>query len=256
LNSEAIVVIVGIGCLLLVIAIFQFVPKISLLLKRLARIEFRNSKNQQTKTVNIASKDTKPWTWYKTWITTLFYPSTYTGKALLSEGMISFRQAIVWLIVVSALSQLITSAIAVVKNPVILTLKGVFDIGLSSFLAGVISPISAIILTGGIHLCTKLFGGRGTWRNFFIVWVSFNAPLLILYYLLAFVVRTFAIQGALIFAPLLSFYWLLVVNPMAIKSNYSFRWLGSCLINLFVTMAYFVVFIGLFWVFNPGLFKR
>jgi hypothetical protein len=170
--------------------------------------------------------------------------------------MISFRQAIIWFIVVSVFSYLITSAIVVVKNPAIITLTGILGIGLNSLLAGVISPISAIIFTGSIHLCAKLFGGRGTWRNFFIVWVSFNAPFLILFYLFAFFYRTFAIQGALIFAPLLSFYCLLVVNPIAIKSNYSFRWLGSCLINFFGTMAYFIVFIGLFWVFNPGLFKR
>jgi hypothetical protein len=82
LNSETIVVIVGIACLLLTIASFLFVPQISLMLKRLARIEFRSSEKPTNKTVNITPKDTKPWTWYKTWTTTLFHPSTYTGKAL------------------------------------------------------------------------------------------------------------------------------------------------------------------------------
>jgi len=256
LNIEAIGEVAGIFCLFLAIVFFVSRPQFLVFLKRLAKLEFRTTENQKTKTAVIAPSDTKPWTWYKAWATTLFHPSANTGKALLSEGMISFRQVIIWLIVASALSQLTTSAIVLVKNPAIITLKSIFDVAAGSFLAGVISPISAIILTGGIHLFAKLFGGKGTWRNFFIIWVAFNAPVLILFYLFAFVYQVSAIKDALILGPIISFYWLFVVNPMAIKSNYSFRWLGSCLINFFVTMALFGGFMSLFIAFNPGIFKR
>ncbi len=257
MNSETLIAVIGLFCFFLMIAFFHFIkPQFFILLNRLAQMEPRDARNQKPKVEIIAPKETGQWPWYKAWASTLFHPTVSTGKVLLSEGHISFRQTLIWLMVVSALAQLTTSAIPFIKNPDIITAKSVFNLILSCLLAGVISPISVIILTAGVHLFAKLFRGKGTWNNYFIVWVAFNAPILILFFLFAFVYQVFAIKDSLIFGSIISFYWLFVVNPMAIKSTYSIGWFGSCLIYFFVTVMFFVCFMGLFVVFDPGLITR
>jgi hypothetical protein len=257
LDSETIVAVATLFCIFLVIAFFQFIkPQFFTMLNHLAKIEFRDAKNQKQKVENIASKDTGPWPWYKAWTTTLFHPLASTSKVLLSEGRISFRQTLIWFIVVSVLTEALNSVIPLIKNPDTLTAKNIFNLVLNCLLSGMISPVGAIIFTAGIHILAKLFGSKGTWHNFFVVWVTFNAPMLILFYIFVFVYQVFSIKESLILGPIISFYWLFVVNPMAIKSNYSFRWVGSFLLNFFVTAVFFVGFIGLFMTLNPGLFKQ
>lgn len=257
MDSEALVVVAFFVGFFLVIGLFLYLkPQFFVLLNRLAKLEFRSAKNPKPKVENSLPQEIRPWPWYQAWTSTLFHPIASTGKVLLSEGRISFRQTFIWLMVVSALAELSTSVIPFIKNPTTLTARSLFILGLSSLLVAVISPIGMLILTAGLHLIAKLCGGKGSWRNFFIVWVAFNAPVLILFYLSAFVYQVFAIQGSLILDACLSFYWLFVVNPLAIKSNYGFRWLGSCLINSIVMAVFFVGFMGLFMALNPGLFQR
>jgi hypothetical protein len=52
-----------------------------------------------------APRDTTSWTWYKAWTTSLLHPNDDTGKALLSEGNISFKQACIWIVVASIIFQ-------------------------------------------------------------------------------------------------------------------------------------------------------
>lgn len=203
----------------------------------------------KNKPVKIQSKTSTPlqsWPWYKVWIKTIFSPKAATGKAIISEGNVTFKQAVVWVILSFVVIQLFTSILAFIKTPTAITLNGTLLVLLNCVGGGLLSLIAEITLTGCIHLVAKLFRGKGNWHNFFIIWAAFNVPFWILFDLFVFFYKFYPIQDFLIIGPIVSFYWLFVVGPVAIKSNYNFRWLSAFLIYFIILIVYLFCFAFLY----------
>jgi len=239
LNSETI--IVGICCLLLATAFFLFKSQLFIFLNRLAKIEFRGAENLQIKIKAIVPKYSKPWTWYKVWANTLLHPRTATGEALVSEGSISFRQAILWLTLASFIEAVISQPIFA-KSPFITNWQNIFKLIGNILLSSLVFPLCVFIFCVVIHFIAKLFGSKGTLRNFFIVYASFIAPLWILLGLsLALGLGTYKFEAFVLIGAFLEFYWLIVINSVVIKSVYRFSWAGTCLISALIMIGGFLL---------------
>jgi hypothetical protein len=132
------------------------------------------NKNANTQT------NMKSWTWYRAWGNTLPIPRTVDGERLLSEGNISLKQALIWTSSVSAIYSVLTTSSSLIKNPPSISLHGIFVLLANSIIAGLLSPIGFVLVTGFIHGISKLFGSKGSWRNFYIIYITFNAPVMIL----------------------------------------------------------------------------
>jgi len=209
-------------------------------------------KNKYKKT----QTDILPWTWHEAWGITLPIPRTRDGEKLLAEGNITLKQAVTWLIFTSAIYTLLTTSSSLFKNPASISLQSILILIGSSLLAGLLSPIGFTLITGTIHGISKLFGSKGIWRNFFIVYIAFNAPLMILSGIIVLIYQVFSLNFVLLLGSLLPFYWLLVISPITIKVNYKFRWLGAFLINFFVMIVFFFSIVGLYIVSNPSILQR
>ncbi|MBL8091270.1 MAG: hypothetical protein KF758_14735 [Anaerolineales bacterium] len=200
--------------------------------------------------------DIQPWTWHRAWGITLPIPRTRDGEKLLAEGNISLKQAVTWIIFASAIYTLLTTSPSLIKNLATISLSSILILIGSSFLAGLLSPIGFVLLTAFIHGVSKLFGSKGVWQNFFIVYIAYNAPIMILFGIAVFIYQVFSLKFALFLGPLLSFYWLLVIGPVTIKVNYRFQWLSAFLINFFAMAIFFFSVVGLYIVFNPSILQR
>ena len=239
MSSETI--IVGVCCLFLAIAFFLFKSQFFILLNRFAKIEFHGAENPRTKIEAVAPKDTKLRTWYKVWAITLLRPRTATGEALLSEGNISFRQAILWLTLASFIEAVITQPIFT-KSPFIINWQNIFKLISNILLSSLVFPLCVFIFCVVIHFIAKLFGSKGTLQNFFIVYASFIAPLWILLGLsLALGLGTYKFEVFILISAFLEFYWLIVINSIAIKSVYRFSWAGTCLISTLIIIGGFLL---------------
>jgi len=200
--------------------------------------------------------DTQPWTWHEAWGITLPIPRTRDGEKLLAKGNITLKQAISWVIFTSAIYALLTTSPSLIKNPTTISPKSILILIGSSLLSGLLSPIGFMLLTGFIHGISKLFGSKGTWQNFFIVYTAFNAPIIILSGIAVIIYQVFSFKIALLAGMFLPFYWLLVICPVTIKVNYRFRWWSAFLINFFVMAVFFFSVVGLYIVFNPSILHR
>lgn len=261
MSSETINETLGLSLLFaLVIIIFVFNSQIHILINRLLNnleiIEFRKAKYKIIDTDKNLRNDSKSWTWYEAWGITLPIPRTRDGKKLLTEGNITLKQAFIWLIFVSTIYALLTTSSSLIKDPANISLQSILILIGNSLLAGLLSPIGFTIITGAIHGISKLFGSKGIWHNFFIVYIAFNAPIMILSGITVLIYQVFSLNLALLLQVLLSFYCLLVIDPITIKVNYKFRWLGAFLINFFVMTVFFFSFVGLYIVFNPNVLQR
>ena len=243
----------GLGCLILVALFFLFKSQFFILLTRLSKMEFRNL---QTKAETIPPIDTKPWTWHKAWINSLMHPNTNTSKALLAEGNISFRQACIWIVVTSIVFQFLYSIILWIKFPYPINTTSILDFIKNCILAGLFSPISIFILTGLIHILAKIFGSKESFQNFFIVYVAFNAPVLILYIALALIWQVFRIKVALYLGMISAFYFLFTVTAKAIKSYYRFNRIKAFSINLIAQIVFFFSTMALVIMAYPNIIKR
>lgn len=209
-------------------------------------------KNKSKKT----QTDTQPWTWHRAWGITLPIPRTRDGEKLLAVGNISLKQATTWAIFASVTYALLTISPSLIKNPATISLQSILILIGSSLVSGLLSPIGFIIVTGFIHGISKLFGSKEVWLNFFIAYIAYNAPIMILFGVVVFIYQVFSLDFARLLGSLLPFYWLLVIGPITIKINYRFRWLGAFLINFFVMAILFLSIIGLYIVFNPSILQR
>lgn len=244
----------------LIIVIFVFNSQIRIeinrLLSRLSIIEFGKAEYKIIDTDKKSPNHSKSWTWYEAWGITLPIPRMRNGERLLSEGNITLKQAIVWLILSTIIYNILTTSPALFKHPESISLQRTLIFIGNNILVGLLSPIGFALVTGAIHGISKLFGGKGLWHKFFIVYITFNAPIMILYGVTVFIYQVFSLNSALLFGMLLSFYWLLVIDPMTIKVNYKFRWLGAFLINSFVTSVFFLSIAGLYIAYNPNALQR
>jgi hypothetical protein len=198
-------------------------PQLIILLNRLTRNEFRNAKNQPTKTKSIVPKDaTKPWPWYKAWGNSLLKPDEDSAKELLTKGNISFRQAFIWILVVGVIYPLFYSIVFWIKSPFPINLNSIFDLVKNCFLAGLNTSIITLVTTGFIHILTKLFKSKGTFQNFFIIYITFTTPILLLFIIMAIIWQVSRIQIFLILGAILAFYCL-ILTTLAIKANYRFH---------------------------------
>lgn len=251
MNSETI--IVGVGCLYLAIAFLLFRPQIFILLNRLAHNGLLAAENLPKRAETIVPRDTKPWNWYKAWTISLLHPSADTSKALLSEGNISFLRALIWIVVASIVFEFLYSIILWIKFPYPINSASILNFLQNCFLAGLFSPVVIIMLTGFIHIISKLFGSKETFQNFFIIYVAFNAPVMILYIAMALIWQISRIKIVLCIDEVFIFYFLFLVTAKAIKSYYRFSRLRAFLINLFVQVVFFVSLMVLVTIANPSI---
>lgn len=234
----------------------MFKTQLFILLNRLANIEIRNKKNPKADLEAIVPKDNKPWTWHKAWITSLLHPNADTSKALSSEGNISFLQSYIWIVAASVVFQFLYSIILWIKFPYPINNASALIFLENCFLAGLFSPISIVIITGFIHVLAKLFGSKKSFQSFFIVYVAFNAPVMILYITMALIWQVFRLQVTLYLGMISIFYFLFIVTTKAIKSYYQLSWLKGFFINLFVQAVSFFSIISLVIMLYPSIIKR
>lgn len=243
--------------LFVVIAIILFKSRFFVFLNRLAKTEFRNAENQQTKP-KILSREisTKPWPWYKAWENSLLKPNDDAAKELLLKGHVSFRQAYMWIVVAFVIFQLLYSIVFWIKSPFLIDFNSIFNLVKNCLLVGLLAPISLIVLTGFIHILAKLFRSKGTFRSFFIIYITFTTPILLLFIIAALIWQVSRIQIFLLFGVLISFYYELVLPTQAIKANYRFHWRGAFFLNLFAQVVFFLSIVGLLIMGNPGLINK
>jgi hypothetical protein len=210
----------------------------------------------KSKTKTTAPIFASSWPWYKAMGNSFFHPNDDTGKALLLEGNISFRQALIWVVTASIILGFFNSTILWIKFPFQLNFKSIFLALMNCFLSGVLSSVSLIVLTGFIHIVAKLFGGKGNFQKFFIVYIAFNVPVLFLFFITALIGQIFRSQFFLFLLLPLCFYFFLVITTKAIKANYHFHWLGAFLINLAAQIALFLSIMAWLLMSSPGLIKK
>ncbi|MCC7119861.1 MAG: hypothetical protein IT310_15150 [Anaerolineales bacterium] len=261
MSGETFSEIIGLLLLLaLFVIIFVFNSQIHVLLNpllhKLTVMGFRKAKYKIIDTEENLPKDTTPWTWRRAWGITLPIPRTREGEKLLTEGNITLKQAIAWLISASVIYAFLTTSPVSIKNFANLSLQSVLAFISNNLLGSLLSPIGFALITGAIHIIARLFRGKGGWQDFFIVYAAFNAPIIIFLGLATFVYQVFSLEFALLLRGWLPFYLLLVINPITIKVSYKFRWLGAFLINLFVWTIFSFLFVGLYIAFNPGILQK
>lgn len=261
MSSETINETLGLSLLFaLAIIIFVFNSQIHILINRLLNrltiIEFQKAGYKIIDADKNLPNDSKSWTWHEAWGITLPIPRTRDGEKLLAEGNITLKQAFIWLIFASTIYALLTTSPSLIKNPANISSQGILILIGNSLLTGLLSPIGFTLITGVIHGISKLFGSKGIWHNFFIVYVAFNAPIMILSGVTVLIYQVFSLNLALLLEVALSFYWLLVIAPITIKVNYKFRWLGAFLVNFFVMTIFFFSIVGLYIVFNSNVLQR
>jgi hypothetical protein len=229
-------ILVVVGFLSFVAIVFLFRPQVYVLLNRLAKMEFHVSGNILTKTDTITPKDAKPWSWHKAWINTLLHPNDETWSRLLSENNISFKIAYAWITITSLLFPLVYSIVAWIKYPPPLaTADNILNPIKTALLIGVLEPIGILGSTGAIHILAKLFLGKGSYKNFFVVFATAYMPITLLYTILALVRWAFASKLWLYAGLLLNFYFVSFVCTEIITFNYRANLPKAFLINVVVT---------------------
>jgi hypothetical protein len=117
--------------------------------------------------------DVKPWSWYKTWTKILLHPSVESGEAVISEGNISLRQAIIW----QGISAFIYSILARLTLSLVKTQSSSI---LDDLIFVAIAEICFLVLTGFIHIQAKVLRRRGSFLKLYILYAAINSPLLIM----------------------------------------------------------------------------
>jgi hypothetical protein len=199
-------------------------------------------------TIDDSQKQNPPWTWRKVWMSTLLNPTSNTGKTILEEGNITLQKAMIWLASASFIYSLITGIPPFIKSPGSISVQSVLILLGSCLFSAVFSSSGIFILGGIIHIISKVFRSSGTLRNFFIMHVSFNASLLIIYGVLTFFWKVFDLKPFLWFSELILFYFLFVTGTTVIKSVYHFHWIASFFINAFAIILFWF---GIILVFKP-----
>jgi hypothetical protein len=101
-----------------------------------------------------------------------------------------------------------------------------------------------------------IFRSKGTFQNFFIIYVAFSIPILLLFIIIALIWQIFRFETILFLDVLLAFYLIFVVPTKAIITNYRFHWLGALIIGFFVQIIYFISFLSLLLALNPSIITR
>jgi hypothetical protein len=210
-------------------------------------------KNKSVKNT-AALTNSQSWPWYKVWANALFHPSVKTGEAILFEGNISLRQAILWLVFSSFVQVSSNRLTSLIKNPSLVTWQNIFKLISDILFSSLSFPLILFFFCWLIHLIAKLFRSKGTLQNFFILNAAFAAPLWIILGLVfagAFILKIDTL--VLVGAPL-EFYWLIVVNSIVIKSVYCFSWRGTCSITaLIMIVGYILVLMEIYFTFSKHL---
>ena len=113
-----------------------------------------------------------------------------------------------------------------------------------NLIGSLIIPIGVLFFCAAIHLVAKLFRRKGAFQNFFVVYTAFFAPLWIpIFITVNLGISVYKIQAFVWLFLILWLYWLLVINPVAIRAVYRFRWIGAFLISLAVISCFLVLFL-------------
>jgi hypothetical protein len=200
-------------------------------------------KNQIIK--NTTSVNTQSWNWYKAWTTTLLHPNQETWKALLSEGGISFRQAYTWITITSLFFPFAATIAAIIKGPFAINWSNISNLLKNYLIAIVLEPFSILLFTGFIHILAKLFGSKGTFVGYFVIFAAISSPIRLFYDVTALFRWILASNFALFLGILLTTYGFFLYTD-AIRVNYRFRWLGAFLISFIVTALACLTILGIY----------
>ena len=181
--------------------------------------------------------DRHSWPWYKVWAMSLFRPRVSTGEILLSEGCLSLRQAILWLAVASLICMSLTRLAFPVVNLGVTTWQTAITQIVNVLISALEFSLGIFIFCGVVHGIAKLFGRKGTLRDFFLVYVAFVAPVLVILGISLYI--GFGIKASiLILLPaFIELYWLSIINTITIKSVYHFSWPGTCSISFLIALG-------------------
>jgi hypothetical protein len=206
---------------------------------------FKVMKVPQKNFRNITPKTVQAWPWYKAMGISFLSPTSKTAEALLDEGKVSFKQAIIWAVASSIIIAFIDSVCVWITMPYQVNFE---DIGWSliSFIQiGVFQPMSFLALTGFIHVIARLFRSKGKFCDYFIVFIAFNMPVYVLWITLVLFSQILNSNGLRFLAVIITFYILFIVNANAVKASYRIHWLWAFLINLVVVTVFGFVDVGL-----------
>jgi hypothetical protein len=175
--------------------------------------------------------------WYKVWVITLLHPRVATGEFILSDVNISPWRAVEWLFISSAIGTFINIIFMLVNKSSQISQNMWVFIG-SQILGLFILPAVVLISSTIIHITAKLFRGKGTLKNLVAVSAAFSAPFGILFTISADFQNIFQIPLFALLATILMAYWILIINPIIIRTTYHFRWIGAFLLGTSVYLSF------------------
>ncbi len=242
-----------VGGLFLLAAFLRFKSQVFAFLYRLTRIEIPGLKKSPIKNKLIRQADASPWTWHRLWMNILLHPNSETSTKLLSEGKFSFLRTCVWLVSMSIIFQIFYSLVFYPRPSFPIGFIDILKFLSDGLLTGLALPAIFVFLTGLIHMIAKLFGGRQAFQGFFIVYVAFTFPVMIL--VLAFLPISQWFTGKIpsYIGTAFSLYAYIVVPAKAVKAYYHFSGFKSFLITFFVQAVF--VFLMLFLIAYSNIIK-
>lgn len=239
-------IIWAVGGLFLLAAFLRFKSQVFAFLYRLTRIEIPGLKKSPIKNKLIRQADASPWTWYRLWMNILLHPNSETSTKLLSEGNFSFLRTCVWLVSTSIVFQVFYSTVFGPRPSFPIGFIDILKFLGGCLLTGLTLPGTFVFLTGFIHMIAKLLGNRQAFQGFFIVYVVFTFPLMMLAIAFLPISQMFAGKVPSYISMALTLYAYVVVPTKSVKSYYHFGGFKSFLISFFVQIVFAFLVLFLF----------
>ena len=172
---------------------------------------------------------------YKTWMVSWLRPTPESVKVLLTEGKITFSQAIFWLAVASIFYATLTKVTSFYIRQTPITSQNAGGLVGNIFVVSVIQLIGYFLLCGSIHLVAKLFKKNGDFQNYFIAYSFFTSPSIAIYGLISLSWYIFHSYIGVVVTILFQLYYLFWLNTIAIETVYKFHRVSAFFINVVMT---------------------
>lgn len=165
--------------------------------------------------------------WYHIWLSTLVSPNVENFRSILGDPRLSARRALGWIFAVMVVTLLPVEILLMVLlfstgqnayHPAFLL--GVLAFSLVGLLlAGALQALIFATITSVWHTVAMLFGGNGKLEELLFATAAYNAPLLLVWSIIAFVANFLPLCGILA-VPLFVYQLVLLVN--ALRAVYDF----------------------------------
>jgi hypothetical protein len=193
----------------------------------------------------------RPWSWHRVWGKSLLQPTPITLSTILAQGNITFRQALSWIIASETIFVLLGSISPRIRRNEIDNIK-IYPFMLDIILNILLSIVSVILFCGVVYLIAKIFRRKEPFANIFIAYCAITAPMMIIWSIPIFFWIAFLNYLALTVAAITGLYWVFYSGTLAIKTVYSFSWLGSLFLNIVVEIVIIILSGVLFVAQNPN----